>query len=521
MIYILISLLAIVAVFANNTEMTDTHIIPKWICTLGIVAVAGVVYGILIPYIKQYKFRLKPPIVMVALICFCQALYAIIQALKIGLSEFEHQATGSFDNPAGLVACICTGIPCCIYLIRTSECNIIRTLVKVIIVVIETALILSESRTGILAGIFPITLWLLSTIKKRWVKILLLAGIILLLPVMYFMKKDSADGRLLMFRCGWDMIKDRPIFGHGINGVQANYMDYQARWFSEHPESHFTMLADNVKSVFNEYLTICICFGSVGLIVLVTFVCFILHCYRKKHSEEGLCSLMSLGTIGILGCFSYPFSYPFTWIVFVLNTLILICKAYPINFSKCKRVRYMIATTLFLSSSFLLYHVIKRYYAEVEWGEISHMALKGEGEEVFPRYKALMPVLGNEPYFLYNFAAELYMERHYETALVIAERCQSFWADYDLELLLGELYYKQNKYDEAERYFNHAHNMCPVRFLPLYRLFQMYKKIGDKDKARQMGLRILNKPIKVKSETIDNIIESVKQDYFSQNQMYK
>ena len=107
MIYILISLLAIVAVFANNTEMTDTHIIPKWICTLGIVAVAGVVYGILIPYIKQYKFRLKPPIVMVALICFCQTLYAIIQALKIGLSEFEHQATGSFDNPAGLALFIC------------------------------------------------------------------------------------------------------------------------------------------------------------------------------------------------------------------------------------------------------------------------------------------------------------------------------------------------------------------------------------------------------------------------------
>ena len=41
-------LLSTAAIFTYCTEMTDTHILPKWLCTLGMVAVVGMIEGLFI-----------------------------------------------------------------------------------------------------------------------------------------------------------------------------------------------------------------------------------------------------------------------------------------------------------------------------------------------------------------------------------------------------------------------------------------------------------------------------------------
>ena len=55
------------------------------------------------------------------------------------------------------------------------------------------------------------------------------------------MKKDSADGRLLVWICSMNMIKDNLLLGWGIGGFEAHYMDYQASYFERNPNSimHF------------------------------------------------------------------------------------------------------------------------------------------------------------------------------------------------------------------------------------------------------------------------------------------
>ena len=121
-----------------------------------------------------------------------------------------------------------------------------------------------------------------------------------------------------------------------------------------------------------------------------------------------------------------------------------------------------------------------------------------------------MPILGNEPYFLYNYAAELYIAGHYHHALRITQHCQKYWSDYDLEILHGELLNKLNKKEEAEQHFKHASHMCPARFIPLYKLYQLYKETGNEAKARQIGIIILNKPVKIESEIIQHIKEKIK-----------
>lgn len=77
----------------------------------------------------------------------------------------------------------------------------------------------------------------------------------------YFLKKDSADGRLLIWNCSWRMIIDSPMYGHGFDAFRAHYMDYQANYLSQYPNNEYAMLADNVISPFNEYLNVALSCG--------------------------------------------------------------------------------------------------------------------------------------------------------------------------------------------------------------------------------------------------------------------
>lgn len=120
-----------------------------------------------------------------------------------------------------------------------------------------------------------------------------------------------------------------------------------------------------------------------------------------------------------------------------------------------------------------------------------------------------MPVLGNEPYFLYNYSVELYIGGKYEEALRIAEVCRKYWADYDLELLQGECCMLLKNYERAMSHYTLASQMCPVRFIPLYRIYKLYKTQGLKKQAQNLGLQILKKTIKIPSPTIDMIKNDV------------
>lgn len=102
------------------------------------------------------------------------------------------------------------------------------------------------------------------------------------------------------------MIKDSPIYGHGINSFRAHYMDYQANYFEKYPGSSYSMLADNILCPFNEYLTVLINFGFIGLCILLIFMFFLLFCYYKHPRDKQWVALLSLLSVSVFSLFSYP-----------------------------------------------------------------------------------------------------------------------------------------------------------------------------------------------------------------------
>ena len=146
----------------------------------------------------------------------------------------------------------------------------------------------------------------------------------ILFSILYYKKKDSADGRLLIWKCTWEMMQTTPIAGNGIDCFHKNYVDYQTNYFKQHPDSRFVMLADNVKHPFNEYLLIGVQFGIIGWILLIGMITFLLFCYRRQPMKEKYISLLALLSIAVFSFFSYPFTYPFVWIVTITSIVTII-----------------------------------------------------------------------------------------------------------------------------------------------------------------------------------------------------
>ena len=146
---------------------------------------------------------------------------------------------------------------------------------------------------------------------------------------------------------------------------------------------------------------------------------------------------------------------------------------------------FILTYSLFGSSK-----LFERIQAELDWGKASTLALCKSYNETLPTYERLEKMFVSNPYFLYNYAAVLQEMKQYTESLEVALKCRQYWADYDLELIIGE------------KYYNSASMMCPSRFLPLYKLFHLYKTNGEKERSLAMAEAVISKPMKIKTTTI-------------------
>lgn len=273
-------------------------------------------------------------IVLIA-ICFLQAVLGLLQYFTVCYSPSIYKITGSFDNPAGFSACLCIGLPFIAFLLLKDNKRYIHLVGWIMGIIIIVAIILSYSRAGIISLATISTIFLYQRlIHRRMLRFFLLAGLVTLILGCYWMKKDSADGRLLIWQSCINMVKVSPWMGHGLGSFEAHYMDYQAEYFRIYgQQNRYAMLADNVKHPFNEYMGILLNFGTIGLLILCAFIFLLIYCYKLNSTIEKKIALYTLISIGIFSLFSYPFTYPFTWIITFLSVLIIIREPIEVFFT--------------------------------------------------------------------------------------------------------------------------------------------------------------------------------------------
>lgn len=501
----LFALLCLGSIFVCSQQFTDSYIVPKWCFVVFVLLVASMyeaVNAIFYRRDEQAKMIVSDYGYIIVFACFLQALLGIIQYFGLFQASSIHKVLGSFDNPAGFAVCLCAAFPFIAFLLLNKN-KCIRYCGWLISIVFALAVVLSQSRAGIVSIGFVSFMVLQRRIfnKKRWVGYLFLTVFVFLLSVCYWLKKDSADGRLLIWSSSVNMIKDAPWFGHSIGSFEAHYMDYQADYLKQFEGTRYSLLADNVKQPFNEYIGVLLNFGIFGLCLLFAIIALLVYCYKKKPCIDKQIAGYSLISIGIFSLFSYPFTYPFTWIITVLCIYIL-TKEYLTKILAYSKIKYAVCTLAILGSLGGMYILVERIKAEKDWGKASVLALCGTYDQAFPIYERLKKTFYDNPYFLYNYAAILLENKQYKESLQTALHCRKYWADYDLELIIGENYQELGKQELAEKYYHSASMMCPSRFLPLYKLYHLYKDNAERESMLSMANLIIDKPMKIKTSTI-------------------
>lgn len=412
---------------------------------------------------------------------------------------------GGFDNPAGYAASICAGFPMILYLLNSYQSKYFIGINIVAALLMITAVALSGSRAGMLSMAIMIIFWLMLKVKVTIRHHLIYSvSLILLLSILYVYKKDSADGRFLIWQCSWEMVKDKPVTGYGMGGFRTNYMNYQAHYFRQHPDSTYIMLADNINRPFNEFIMLVVNFGFVGLIFFMFLIGFLIKSYRRNPCNKSKIALCGLIGTAVFSCFSYPLSYPFVWIMMMFSMYVIISSAkYSITvLPRKKKLVYLLILCLSLVGIKYISVEIRNHIA---WGKTVRASSVRQTDKTFAQYEKLFPKLKDNYLFLYNYAAELNYGGYYKLSQKIAQECSNFLSDYDLKLLMGDNCVKIGKYEQAENYFKQAAYMCPVRFIPLYELMKIYQLKEEHQKIKEIAERIFYKPVKIPSERIDYI----------------
>ncbi|MBO5602154.1 MAG: O-antigen ligase family protein [Prevotella sp.] len=499
--------------FVTSNLFIGANIQPKWISLFIGIILLSFLYSFSLFGNNHKSYTGNERLMkLILFISFIEVLYGIFHHLLIQNNIIRLSELGSFDNPSGYALCGCSVLPFLLLYYNNTNKRIIMTLITFTIFVI--GVIISGSRAGFFS-IFIVSLFYFYNsklklkcvhIRKNYMIAFLTIFIILgLLIVLYLLKKDSADGRLLIWCAALYMIADAPFFGHGIGAIQKEYMDYQALFMQDKIDSQWAMLADNSKHLFNEYLGILVQFGIVGFLIFIIGSCLIIHTYKKTTSVMSKCAFLSLISIAIFSFFSYPFSYPFIWILFFLDLYVLIGEVYGdyIRNLICK-YRMIISFVLMSVFSVLGYIVFTNSISEMKLCQIvKDTTLSGHQRLI--QFSKLEDSMNKNPIFLYNYAVEAYMSDEYEQSLLLIEQCRRYWSDYEIELLEAFNYSELQLYHLSDLHYEKAHYMCPNRFEPLYYRAKDYIAQKKLNEAKEIAEIIINKKAKVPSDEINSM----------------
>ena len=453
------------------------------------------------------------------IVCLMHSVYAFSQYVSLVPSgHLAFPITGTYENPAGFAAVQAALFPFAISLSFEKESkHRIRWFSAITSVVCIVMVVLSGSRAGTLAICVTIAVVIalktevLSGFKRNgWLWLPSIIIVVIVLVLLYHIKASSANGRLFVWSICWDLIKERPLFGYGVGGFEKYYMDAQAAYFCLHPDSSFGLLADNIKHPFNEYIKLTINYGMVGLAVSIFLLTVIIRRILKSEENVKTIRLGVISSIIVMCQFSYPFHYAAIWYIAAVAII-------PIFFEETTGIngRGALRSLRILRPVFwvLLFTMLLRMmYLELKWAEMARRSLAGQTQRMLPHYDKMKPQMLHNPLFLYNYAAELnYVGRH-EESLILAEECKLGWNDYDVQMLLADNHFNLSNYNEALIKYETAHNMCPNRFVPLYKQFKIYKAQGDTASMINIGNEILTKKIKVPSRDVDMIINAVRNE---------
>lgn len=339
----------------------------------------------------------------------------------------------------------------------------------------------------------------------------LLVGVVGLVGI-YRMKKDSADGRLLMWKLTAGAIADRPLAGTGMGGFPASFAEAQADYFASGAASDTEKrVAGCPEYAFNEYLQIGVELGVGGLLLFVAWLgCVLFYSAKNKRfgTGGGVVSLM------VFSFSSYPLQLPSFWV------LLLFISAIAVADTRWQQKRC--ASTFGRGSGYigvaaalgaLVLYGVQRETKEtyIKWNNQKSLYNNKAYEVASRGYEALYPRLKHRPEFLFESAQCLSKAGREREANVLLQRAVRLSADPMLHYMMAKNEQTLGQYADAEKHLLYAIDILPERLYPYFLLTKLYADPAfyRPDKMKAAADSVLTKEPKVQTTAVKEMRREV------------
>lgn len=321
-------------------------------------------------------------------------------------------------------------------------------------------------------------------LKASNVMVLFVSLFVVLGMLLYFVRPDSADGRILIWRVSISMLTDNLpafLFGYGINGFSKYYMPAQARYFSAHPDCSFIPLAGDVFTPYNEFLHVAITFGIIGLIV-VLFVLLSVF-YAREHGSEDIAMKSLLISFVVFSCFSFPLS-SLPLCVYVLVILVVMRKWVLSRFLN-------ISLLLIIGCASAAFGLESYCKAEIDESIRSRTSASRSMQPIPDKIYKLSKCFPDVMTHLSLEIGPFYP--------IIARDAAKIVPSTRTYCMLADWLVSQNQFDEACEIYQKASEMIPLKLAPKLGILQCLLSESETELALEAAEQILSVPVKIRS----------------------
>jgi tetratricopeptide (TPR) repeat protein len=517
-----------VSYWLNHSESVTKHIL------LTLVILLYFCFKILFHYNRQTLYWIILFFLVTGLV---ESLWGLRQ-----LYGFEHsqharfRLTGSFFNPGPYACYIAMVLPCAFYyVLRHRACMHINFRFRYGFIYLRwgIALLTCTGALLVLPATMSRTSWLAGAGGCAWVCIqylfknkkantfyhthkkqcMLLISCLLVFVVLgsvgiYHLKKDSADGRLLMWEVSLQTLIRHPE-GVGIGYFSGSYGYEQAAYFeSGKGTEREEYVAGNPEYGFNEYLQMGIEQGIGSLILFLLVAGYSLYAGFRKKRVAATASLLALLTVAMM---SYPFSVlPFLIVMSFLLAWIHTGEDESKGIPLCRPITFGLALCCLLLALGCLYNRYPVRQAYEQWSKCKMLYHSGAYERASEEYALLYPLLADQLPFLFEYGQSLSKSERYEESNEILLKAIRIGCDPMLYNILGKNHQAMKRYADAERYFLKAAHIVPNRIYPWYLLTKLYVETGETEKAGHAANIVLTRKPKVDSTAIKEMRDEIR-----------
>lgn len=316
---------------------------------------------------------------------------------------------------------------------------------------------------------------------------------------LFGLKKDSANGRLFMWKICCRAIAERPLTGYGIQGFAYAYGEEQEKYFAKGEyTAQEEKVAGSPEYAFNEYLQTMMEWGITVFLLILSFIAFSLFEGIRKERLSACGGIISL----LVFAFS---SYPMQLPVFVVSFFFLI--------AACVAGRSYVGWVVFSFCVGIMGVALwkQNVYKECkEWTSAKILYSAGAYDSAKKDYQKLCPALKNKGAFLFEYGHCLHKLGEYEASNEVLKQAMYRNNDPMILNIIAKNYQQMKQYQLAEEYFFRSIHRLPGRIYPYYLLAKLYAECNMPCEMKEVAEIVLTKDPKVQSTAVKEMKAEIK-----------